>query len=134
MSSRIFLHSQKQENKSNYAEHPAYLPETAVPVYRAALPAAVTALPAARPIHPEAPFREAVSAQAAVRRDGRPAVSVQEGPLRAVLPEAVMEHLPAAEAVLLVILPVREEAIPPDGAVDITERKARITRSLPLQV
>lgn len=52
----------------------------------------------------------------------------------AVLPEAVMEHLPAAEAVLLVILPVREEAIPPDGAVDITERKARITRSLPLQV
>lgn len=46
----------------------------------------------------------------------------------------VMEHLPAAEAVLLVILPVREEAIPPDGAVDITERKARITRSLPLQV
>lgn len=27
----------------------------------------------------------------------------------AVLPEAVMEHLPAAEAVLLVILPVREE-------------------------
>ena len=47
---------------------------------------------------------------------------------------SVMEHLPAAEAVLLVILPVREEAIPPDGAVDITERKARITRSLPLQV
>ena len=46
-----------------------------------------------------------------------------------------MEHLPAAEAVLLVILPVREEAIPPDGAaVDTTERKARITRSLPLQV
>ena len=52
----------------------------------------------------------------------------------AVLPEAVIEHLPAADAVLLVILRVREEAIPPDGAVDITERKARITRSLPLQV
>ncbi len=38
-----------------------------------------------------------------------------------------MEHLPAAEAVLLVILPFGGSHSP-DGAVDITERKARINK------
>ena len=44
-----------------------------------------------------------------------------------------MELLPDTEAHLLGILPVLEEIIPPDAA-DITEKRAPITRSLPLQV
>ena len=53
----------------------------------------------------------------------------------AVLPEAVMEHLPAAEAVLLVILPVREEAIPPDGAVDLSQEFPLLLREkVPIQI